>query len=142
MTMPIVIHGDAAFAGQGRRGRDVEPGPPQGLPRSGTIHLITNNQVGFTTEPSDARSTTYASDQAKGFDIPVIHVNADDAEGCLDAIRLAMLYRERFREDVVIDLVGYRRYGHNGATSRRTPPAMYALIKSLAVGRASCIQSS
>ena len=103
----------------------------------GTIHLITNNQVGFTTEPSDARSTTYASDLAKGFDVPVIHVNADDAEGCLDAIRLAMLFREQFREDVIIDLVGYRRHGHNeGDEPAYTQPLMYALIKDHPTARA------
>ena len=89
------------------------------------------------TEPSDARSTTYSSDQAKGFDVPVIHVNADDAEGCLDAIRLAMLYRERFREDVIIDLVGYRRHGHNeGDEPAYTQPLMYALSKDHPTARA------
>jgi 2-oxoglutarate dehydrogenase E1 component len=136
-AMPIVIHGDAAFAGQGVVAETLNLGFLKGYTVGGTIHLITNNQVGFTTEPSDARSTTYASDQAKGFDIPVIHVNADDAEGCLDAIRLAMMYRAQFREDVVIDLVGYRRHGHNeGDEPAYTQPQMYATIKDHPTARA------
>ena len=137
VAMPIVIHGDAAFAGQGVVAETLNLGFLKGYTVGGTIHLITNNQVGFTTEPSEARSTTYASDQAKGFDIPVIHVNADDAEGCLDAIRLAMMYREQYREDVVIDLVGYRRHGHNeGDEPAYTQPQMYALIKEHPTARA------
>jgi 2-oxoglutarate dehydrogenase E1 component len=96
------------------------------------LHLITNNQVGFTTDMEDARSTRYASDLAKGFDIPIIHVNADDAEACLSAVRLAMAYRDRFHQDVVIDLVGYRRYGHNeGDEPAYTQPLMYERIKNL-----------
>ena len=91
--MPIVIHGDAAFAGQGVVAETLNLGALKGYAVGGTIHLITNNQVGFTTDAVDARSTRYASDLAKGFDIPIIHVNADDAEACLDAIRLAMVYR-------------------------------------------------
>ena len=86
-------------------------GALKGYRTGGTLHLITNNQVGFTTDMEDARSTRYASDLAKGFDIPIIHVNADDAEACLSAVRLAMAYRDRFHQDVVIDLVGYRRHG-------------------------------
>ena len=84
-----------------------------GYATGGTVHLIANNQVGFTTGPREGRSTDYSSDLAKGFDAPIIHVNADDPEACLAAARLAMMYRERFGHDVVIDLVGYRRYGHN-----------------------------
>src|SRR5438093_6603655 len=96
----------------------------------GTIHLIMNNQIGFTTEPSEARSTDYSSDLAKGFDAPIIHVNADDPEACLAAVRLAMMYREKFHADVVIDLVGYRRYGHNEADEPAyTQPVMYERIK-------------
>src|SRR5204862_6686265 len=79
----------------------------------GTLHLIANNQVGFTTDPADGRSTRYSSDLAKGFDIPIVHVNADDPEAALAAVRLALAFRRRFCTDVVIDLVGYRRYGHN-----------------------------
>ena len=84
-----------------------------GYKTGGTIHIITNNQLGFTTERDDARSTLYASDLAKGYEIPVIHVNADDPEACLAAARFAYAYREEFRKDFVIDLVGYRRFGHN-----------------------------
>src|SRR4029079_2070450 len=100
-----------------------------GYRTGGTLHLIANNQVGFTTEPSEARSTTYSSDLAKGFDAPIIHVNADDAEACLAAARLAWMYRAKFHGDVVIDLVGYRRYGHNeGDEPAYTQPRMYAAI--------------
>ena len=86
----------------------------------GTLHLITNNQVGFTTDPDDARSTRWASDLAKGFDIPIIHVNADDVEACISAVRLAFAFRERFGHDTLIDLIGYRRFGHNEADDPRT----------------------
>ena len=77
------------------------------------MHLITNNQIGFTTDPNEGRSTRYSSDLAKGFDVPIVHVNADDPEAAISAVRLVMAYRERFGQDVVIDLVGYRRFGHN-----------------------------
>jgi len=94
------------------------------------MHLILNNQIGFTTDPREGRSTDYSSDLAKGFDAPIIHVNADDAEACLAAVRLAMMYREKFHADVVIDLVGYRRYGHNEADEPAyTQPMMYERIK-------------
>jgi 2-oxoglutarate decarboxylase len=107
-------------------------GALKGYRTGGTLHLITNNQVGFTTDMEDARSTRYASDLAKGFDIPIIHVNADDAEACLSAVRLAMAYRDRFHQDVVIDLVGYRRHGHNeGDEPAYTQPLMYDRIKNL-----------
>ena len=91
--MPVVIHGDAAFAGQGVVAETLNLGALRGYRVGGTLHLITNNQVGFTTDMHDARSTRHASDLAKGFDIPIIHVNADDAEACLAAVRLAMVYR-------------------------------------------------
>jgi len=96
----------------------------------GTIHIIANNQVGFTTDPRDGRSTRYASDVAKGYDIPVVHVNADDAEACLAAMRLAMAYRATFHDDFVIDLVGYRRHGHNeGDEPGYTQPRLYQVIQ-------------
>src|SRR5699024_3236479 len=79
----------------------------------GTIHLIANNLLGYTTPGEEGRSTRYSSDLAKGFDIPVVHVNADDPDACVDAIKLAFEYRQKFNKDFVIDLVGYRRYGHN-----------------------------
>jgi len=129
VTIPILIHGDAAFAAQGVVAETLNLARLAGYTTGGTIHLIANNQVGFTTTAEEGRSTTYSSDLAKGFDVPIIHVNADDPEACLAAARLAMMYRERFRGDVVIDLVGYRRYGHNeGDEPAYTQPRMYAAI--------------
>ncbi len=131
-AVPIVIHGDAAFAGQGVVAETLNLGNLDGYRTGGTLHLITNNQVGFTTDTRDARSTRYASDLAKGFDIPIIHVNADDPEACLTAVRLSMAYRAQFANDVLIDLVGYRRHGHNEADEPAyTQPLMYERIKTL-----------
>jgi 2-oxoglutarate dehydrogenase E1 component len=128
-TIPILIHGDAAFAAQGVVAETFNMARLAGYRTGGTLHLIANNQVGFTTEPSEARSTVYSSDLAKGFDAPIIHVNADDPEACLAAARLAWMYREKFHGDVVIDLVGYRRYGHNeGDEPAYTQPQMYEAI--------------
>jgi 2-oxoglutarate dehydrogenase E1 component len=131
-ALPVIIHGDAAFAAQGVVAETFNLGALAGYRTGGTIHIITNNQVGFTTDVVDARSTRHASDLAKGFDVPIIHVNADDAEACMDAVRLAMAYREKFREDVLIDLVGYRRHGHNeGDEPNYTQPKMYERIRAL-----------
>jgi len=136
-ALPVIIHGDAAFAGQGVVSETLNLGALKGYRTGGTIHLITNNQVAFTTDMADSRSTRHASDLAKGFDIPLIHVNADDAEACLAAVRLAMAYRERFHEDVLIDLVGYRRHGHNeGDEPAYTQPLMYERIRTLPTVRA------
>jgi 2-oxoglutarate dehydrogenase E1 component len=130
VAMPVVIHGDTAFPGQGVVSETLNLGGLKGYTTGGTFHLIANNQVGFTTDPVDARSTRYASDLAKGFDIPIIHVNADDADACMSAVRLAMAYRTRFQQDVLVDLVGYRRHGHNeGDEPSFTQPAMYHRIK-------------
>ncbi len=109
----MLLHGDAAFAGQGVVAETFNLQSLDGYSTGGTLHLITNNQIGFTTEPSEGRSTRYSSDLAKGFDVPIVHVNADDPEAAIAAVRLAMAYRRRFAQDVVIDLVGYRRFGHN-----------------------------
>ncbi len=131
VAVPVVIHGDAAFAGQGVVAETLNLGALRGYKVGGTMHLITNNQIGFTTDMQDARSTRHASDLAKGFDIPIIHVNADDAEACLAAVRLASMYREEFHRDALIDLVGYRRWGHNeGDEPSYTQPLMYERIKS------------
>ena len=131
-AVPVIIHGDAAFAGQGVVAETFNLGALKGYRTGGTVHIITNNQVGFTTDMFDSRSTRHASDLAKGFDVPIIHVNADDAEACLSAVRLAMAYREKFHEDVLIDLVGYRRHGHNeGDEPSYTQPQMYERIKNL-----------
>jgi 2-oxoglutarate dehydrogenase E1 component len=113
VAVPILIHGDASFAGQGIVAETLNFVGLPGYSTGGTLHLIANNQVGFTTDPSDDRSTRYSSDLAKGFDVPIIHVNADDPEASIAAIRLAMSFRHRFGIDVVVDLVGYRRFGHN-----------------------------
>jgi 2-oxoglutarate decarboxylase len=130
VALPVLLHGDAAFAGQGVVAETFNLARLRGYTTGGTIHLILNNQIGFTTEPKDARSTDYSSDLAKGFDAPIVHVNADDPEACLAAVRLAMMYREKFHGDVVIDLVGYRRYGHNEADEPAyTQPTMYERIK-------------
>ena len=124
-TLPILIHGDAAFAAQGVVAETFNMARLEGYSTGGTVHLIANNQVGFTTGPDEGRSTVYSSDLAKGFDVPIVHVNADDAEASLAAARLAMMYRQRFHADVVIDLVGYRRYGHNeGDDPAYTQPVM------------------
>jgi 2-oxoglutarate dehydrogenase E1 component len=130
-AVPVVLHGDAAFPGQGVVAESLNLQGLDGYKVGGTLHLIQNNQVGFTTDPEDARSTRWASDLAKGFDCPIIHVNADDVAGCISAARLAFAFREEFGHDVVIDLIGYRRYGHNEADEPAyTQPEMYAMIKS------------
>ncbi len=129
-VVPIVIHGDAAFAGEGVVAETLNLARLKAYTTGGTIHIIVNNQIGFTTLPSDARSTRYSSDLAKGYAFPVIHVNADDPEACLTAVRLAIAYRTKFANDVVIDLVGYRRHGHNeGDEPAYTQPDLYAKIK-------------
>ena len=113
VALPVLIHGDAAFPAQGVVAETLNLSYLDGYATGGTLHLITNNQVGFTTEPEEGRSTRYSSDLAKGFDAPIIHVNADDPEAAISAVRLALAFRRRFCDDVVIDLVGYRRHGHN-----------------------------
>jgi 2-oxoglutarate dehydrogenase E1 component len=113
VALAVLIHGDASFAGQGEVAETLNLQGLAGYSTGGTLHLIANNQVGFTTDPHDGRSTRYSSDLAKGFDVPIIHVNADDPEAAISAVRLANAYRRRFGHDVVIDLIGYRRHGHN-----------------------------
>ena len=129
-AMPVLIHGDAAFPGQGIVAEVLNLQALQGYSTGGTVHIIANNQVGFTTEAWEARSTRYASDLAKGFDSPIIHVNADDIEACIHAMRLAYDYRRTYHRDVVVDLVGYRRFGHNETDEPAyTQPLMYAKIR-------------
>ncbi|HKW09615.1 MAG TPA: 2-oxoglutarate dehydrogenase E1 component [Gemmatimonadaceae bacterium] len=130
-VLPIVVHGDAAFPGEGVVAETLNLAKLEGYRVGGTLHIIANNQVGFTTDPPQSRSTYYASDLAKGFEIPVVHVNADDAEACIQAVRLAIAYRQRFHKDFLIDVVGYRRHGHNEADQPAfTQPKLYELIKS------------
>ena len=129
-AMPIILHGDAAFPGQGVVAETLNLQALDGYTVGGTLHLIQNNQVGFTTDPDDSRSTRWASDLAKGFDVPIIHVNADDVAACVAAVRLAFAFRQEFGHDVVIDLIGYRRFGHNEADEPAyTQPEMAAKIK-------------
>ena len=129
-AVPVLLHGDAAFPGQGVVAETLNLQALRGYTTGGTIHIIQNNQVGFTTDPEDARSTPYAADMAKGFNVPIVHVNADDVEACSAAIRLAMAYRERWGRDIVIDVIGYRRYGHNETDEPAyTQPAIAAKIK-------------
>src|SRR4051812_8765375 len=130
-AVPVLLHGDAAFPAQGVVAETLNLQSLPGYSTGGTIHVIQNNQVGFTTDPSEARSTPYAADMAKGFNVPIIHVNADDVEACVAAVRLAMAYRERWCRDVVIDVIGYRRFGHNETDEPAyTQPTMAAKIKS------------
>ncbi|MEJ7894165.1 MAG: multifunctional oxoglutarate decarboxylase/oxoglutarate dehydrogenase thiamine pyrophosphate-binding subunit/dihydrolipoyllysine-residue succinyltransferase subunit [Solirubrobacteraceae bacterium] len=129
-AMPIVLHGDAAFPGQGVVAETLNLQGLDGYTVGGTVHLIQNNQIGFTTDPDESRSTRWASDLAKGFDVPIIHVNADDVAACISAVRLAFAYRLEFGHDVLIDLIGYRRWGHNETDEPAyTQPEMAAKIK-------------
>ena len=129
-VVPVAIHGDAAFPGEGIVAETLNISHLNAYRTGGTIHIIVNNQVGFTTDAIDARSTHYASDLAKGFEMPIFHVNADDAQGCITAVRLACAYRATFKKDVLIDLVGYRRHGHNeGDEPMYTQPVRTAQIR-------------
>jgi 2-oxoglutarate dehydrogenase E1 component len=129
-VVPICIHGDAAFPGEGIVAETFNLAQLRAYSVGGTLHIIVNNQVGFTTDPADSRSTHYASDLAKGFETPIIHVNADDAEACVIAMRIAVAYRTQFGKDFLVDLVGYRRHGHNeGDEPTYTQPLLYEKIK-------------
>ena len=129
-VVPICIHGDAAFPGEGIVAETFNLAQLRGYSVGGTLHIIVNNQVGFTTDPVDSRSTRFASDLAKGFEMPVIHVNADDPEACVIAMRIAVAYRTTFGRDFLVDLFGYRRHGHNeGDEPAYTQPLLYDTIR-------------
>ena len=127
---PILVHGDAAFPAQGVVAEVLNLQALPGYATGGTIHLIANNQLGFTTGPEQGRSTHYASDLAKGFDVPIVHVNADDVEACMSAVHFALGFRAKFGRDALIDVIGYRRFGHNEQDEPAyTQPEIYERIK-------------
>jgi 2-oxoglutarate dehydrogenase E1 component len=129
VTLPVLIHGDAAFPGQGVVAETLNLSRLQGYETGGTIHIIANNQIGFTATSEQCYSTSYASGVARGFKIPIVHVNADDVEACIEVARLAIAYRMKFGRDFLIDLVGYRRHGHNeGDEPGFTQPLLYKRV--------------
>ncbi len=129
-VVPVVIHGDAAFPGEGVVAETFNMSRLRGYRVGGTVHIISNNQVGFTTDPTDGRSTHYASDLAKGFEVPIVHVNAEDADTCIRVMQVCIEYRAKFGKDFLVDLIGYRRHGHNETDEPAfTQPAMYTQIR-------------
>jgi 2-oxoglutarate dehydrogenase E1 component len=131
-VLPLLLHGDAAFSGQGIVAEALNLGNLHGYDVGGTIHIVINNQIGFTALPEESRSTTYATDIAKILECPIFHLNGNDPEACVRASKLAIEFRQKFGQDVILDLICYRRYGHNeGDEPRFTQPMMYAVIDEL-----------
>ena len=129
VTLPVLIHGDAAFPGQGIVAETLNLSRLRLYDVGGTVHIIANNQIGFTATARQSYSTSYASGLVRGFKVPIFHVNADDPEACIEVARLTAAFRTAFKRDALIDLVGYRRYGHNeGDEPSFTQPAMYKII--------------
>ena len=127
--LPVLVHGDAAFAGQGVVAETLNLSEVPGYEVGGTIHIVVNNQLGFTTAPELGALGVYATDIAKMVQAPIFHVNGDDPEACVRVVRLAYEFRQQFHKDVVVDMVCYRRYGHNeGDEPAFTQPKMYELI--------------
>lgn len=131
-VLPIIIHGDASFCGQGVVFESMHLSDLPNYTTHGTIHIVANNQVGFTTDPRFSRSSRYCTDVAKVVNAPIFHVNADDPDACINCARIATEYRSKFKRDVVLDIVGYRRNGHNEADEPMfTQPLMYQRIRKL-----------
>ncbi|MEJ7615820.1 MAG: thiamine pyrophosphate-dependent enzyme, partial [Pyrinomonadaceae bacterium] len=129
-AMPVLLHGDAAFAGQGIVMETLNLADLKGYRTGGTIHIIINNQIGFTTSPEASRSTIYSTDVARMTQLPIFHVNGDDPEAAFRVLRIALEYRQEFNRDVVLDVIGFRRLGHNeGDEPSYTQPLMYARVK-------------